>query len=168
MKPFANTLLHSSCAARRGGPKTRRPALQKRSTMPQSSGASGPMMVRSIDSCAASAHSASTPDGSIGTSCASRAIPAFPGAHSRLLTPRSREILLASACSRPPPPTIRTFIRQDKSLVLYILWRIDAAQPLHLRSPATCDSLTYSDGFQRPNSVQVAPRDRDDAAAKGV
>jgi len=59
-------------------------------------------------------------------------------------------------------------MRLAKVLRFYILLPIDAAQALHLESPATCDSLTYSDGFQRPNSVQVAPRDPDDSAAKGV
>src|SRR5215813_13897686 len=110
-KPFANALELSSCAAALVGPKIRRPRARKRSTTPAASGASGPTTVSWIRSRAAkSASSASSVIGTFSTP-ASRAVPPFPGATYTFWTRGLCASFHASACSRPPPPMTRSFIR---------------------------------------------------------
>src|SRR5215510_3518606 len=110
-KPFANALELSSCAAALVGPKIRRPRARKRSTTPAASGASGPTTVSWTRSRAAkSASSASSVIGTFSTP-ASRAVPPFPGATYTFWTRGLCASFHASACSRPPPPMTRSFIR---------------------------------------------------------
>src|SRR6266850_1370440 len=109
---LAKALEPSSRAAAWLGPKHFSPRAANASTTPATSGASGPMMVRSTCSEAASCTSPAT-------SCAatftlrtldSPAVPALPGATSTAATRGEAAHFQASACSRPPPPTIRTFM----------------------------------------------------------
>src|ERR1700710_3149829 len=108
---LANCLLPSSRAASAVGPQQRMPCSCKASARPNTSGASGPGTTRSMAFVAAKAVSASTSSAGMGTSGASSAIPALPGAHQRPGTTGVRAIARTSACSRPPEPTTRTRIR---------------------------------------------------------
>src|SRR6516165_164327 len=105
----------SSLAAARRGPKQLKPASAKASAMPATSGASGPTMVRPTRSARASwrraaMSSAATP---MLRTRGSPAVPALPGATSTSVTRAAAAHFQASACSRPPPPTIRIFIGQS-------------------------------------------------------
>src|SRR5690606_28461826 len=102
----------SSCAGARCGPKHRRPAALNASTTPSTSGASGPMMVSATCSLRASATSASMSSAATATlrSFGSSAVPALPGATSTCVTRADCAHFHASACSRPPEPTTRTFM----------------------------------------------------------
>src|SRR6516225_517310 len=102
----------SSLAAARRGPKQRKPASAKASTMPATSGASGPTMVRSTRSARASCRRARISSAATPTlrTRGSLAVPALPGATSTSATRAAAAHFQASACSRPPPPTIRIFI----------------------------------------------------------
>src|SRR5215831_18956910 len=110
-KPFANALELSSCAAALIGPKIRRPRARKRSTTPAASGASGPTTVSWIRS--RPAKSASSANSVIETfsTPGSRAVPPLPGATYTFWTRGLCASLQASACSRPPLPMTRSFIR---------------------------------------------------------
>src|SRR5690348_6216541 len=110
MKAFAKSFELSSCAAARVGPKMRRPASRNASTMPAASGASGPTIVSATPSRFANATSVAM--SSIGTlqRSGSAAVPALPGATNTFATRGDCATFHASACSRPPPPTTRTFI----------------------------------------------------------
>src|SRR6185437_5685470 len=106
-------------AAARDGPKHARPAAAKRSTIPATSGPSGPTMVSPMSSRAAKANSPSmsSADTSMLRTLGSSAVPAFPGAAKTASTRGDCAHFHASACSRPPPPTIRIFIRDPGPLV---------------------------------------------------
>src|SRR3954471_21373733 len=93
----------SSCAAAAPGPNT---GTLSRSVRPATSGASGPTTTRSQPSAAATISSRSVTGTS--TSCASRAIPGLPGAHSSSGRCGERFRARTIACSRPPEPTTRT------------------------------------------------------------
>src|SRR5512134_795970 len=110
MKDFAKSFELSSCAAARVGPKMRKPCSRKVSTMPLASAASGPTTVRLIPSALAHSASASFPSYATLTRCWSRAVPPLPGATQTFCTRGDCASLHASACSRPPEPTTRTFI----------------------------------------------------------
>src|ERR1700722_17267895 len=99
-------------AALRDGPKQRRPAAAKRSTIPETKGPSGPMMVSSISFSTATASSASMSSAAISRLLTfdSSAVPALPGATKTCCTRGDCAHFHASACSRPPPPTIRIFM----------------------------------------------------------
>src|ERR1700693_2950867 len=111
-KPLENALEPSSRAAWRCGPKQARPAALNASTTPATSGASGPTMVSSTCSRLAS----STSPGISPTETAalrtrgSACVPALPGATMTSLTRGDWAHFQARACSRPPPPTMRTFM----------------------------------------------------------
>src|SRR3989442_1100445 len=107
---FANTLDPSIAAARALGPKTMRPAAASRSASPATSGTSGPITVRSTRSRLANATSSSCESTLMSTHDAWRAIPGLPGAANTVSTSGLWAIFQASACSRPPPPTSRTFM----------------------------------------------------------
>src|SRR5262245_58636127 len=113
---FRNSLVKalepSSCAAAWRGPKQRRPAAWNASTTPSTSGASGPMMVRPTCSRFASATSPATSSAPTSTlrTRGSVAVPPLPGATSTSETFGDCATFQASACSRPPLPTIRTFM----------------------------------------------------------
>src|SRR4029077_161641 len=81
--------------------------------------ASGPMMVRSTRSAAASCTSPATSSAATFRlrTRVSVAVPALPGATSTVVTRGEAAHFQASACSRPPPPTMRTFMAWDLSLV---------------------------------------------------
>ena len=109
---LANDFEPSSCAQARLGPKQARPAAWKASTSPKTSGVSGPMIVSATLSARASATRPtmlSLATGALRT-FNSVAVPALPGATSTSLTAGEAAHLQASACSRPPLPTIKTFI----------------------------------------------------------
>jgi hypothetical protein len=110
MRFLAKTLEPSISAAAALGPNTRSPASSKRSTIPAQSGASGPTTVRSMDSRVAQASSPSTSSAPMSTHSATPAMPAFPGAQNTRDARGDCAIFQASACSRPPPPTTRTFM----------------------------------------------------------
>src|SRR3990172_1265317 len=110
-KFFANAFELWSGAAARVGPKTRRPRARKRSTTPAASGASGPTTVSWTFSRATK--SASSPWSVMGTfsTPGSRAVPPFPGATNTFWPRGLGASFQAIACSRPPPPMTRSFIR---------------------------------------------------------
>ncbi len=112
-KSLVKDLDPSSWAAPWVGPKIASPASRKRSTTPSTSGASGPTMVRPTLSRRAKSTSPSRSDTAISTlvSPVSRAVPALPGATKTEETLDDWATFQARACSRPPPPMIRTFIR---------------------------------------------------------
>src|SRR5258707_8937326 len=103
----------SSRAALAEGPRQRRLAATKRSTMPATRGASGPMMVRLISSAIANCSRPSMSAAAMPTllTLGSDAVPALPGATKTCSTRGDDAHFHASACSRPPPPTINTFMR---------------------------------------------------------
>src|SRR5689334_4666103 len=102
----------SSRAAACRGPKQRRPAAWKASTTPITSGASGPMIVSPTFSAFASATRPATSSAATSTlrTRGSVAVPPLPGATSTPETLGDCAHFQASACSRPPEPTIRTFM----------------------------------------------------------
>ena len=110
MNFFENTFDVSSAAALLGGPTMDRPAARKTSARPRSRAASGPTTVRSMPSRPASASMACGSRGSTGKHWAIEAIPEFPGAQTTRDTSGSRASRQVKACSRPPPPTTRTFM----------------------------------------------------------
>src|SRR5271166_5748637 len=110
MKALAKSFELSSRAAARVGPKIRKPAARNASTMPAASGPSGPTTVRPTASARAKSTSSVISVSATLLSSGSRAVPALPGATKTLPTRGERAIRHASACSRPPPPTTRTFI----------------------------------------------------------
>src|SRR3982751_865199 len=106
VKPFEP----SSWAASALGPNTAIPSSRNALPTPATSGASGPMMTRSMLLVAASETTAPGSHGSISTQSAQRAIPGLPGAAmsvSQLGDCLSRQ---ASASSRPPDPNSRIFM----------------------------------------------------------
>ena len=107
-----NAFEPSSRAAAASGRRRGGPPRAKRSTRPSVSGSSGPTTVRSIArSLREARRGRATSSAAIGTHSASRAMPAFPGAHEdRARRAGSAASFQTSACSRPPPPTTRTRI----------------------------------------------------------
>ena len=97
-------------AAAADGPKVGTPAARKRSASPSASGSSGPITARSTLCSLAACAIPSRSIAAIGRFSPSAAVPALPGAQTSPLHSGLRETAQASACSRPPPPTIRTFI----------------------------------------------------------
>ncbi len=79
--------------------------------MPAASGASGPMTVRPTRFSFAKAISRGKSSCGMGTFVASAAVPALPGATNTSSTRLDCASFQARACSRPPPPTTRTFMR---------------------------------------------------------
>ena len=109
---LANALEPSSRAGACRGPKQRRPSRSKASTRPATSGASGPTMVSATPSARASRVRPPMSVAGTGTlrTFGSRAVPALPGATNTSATRGEAAHFQASACSRPPEPTMRTFI----------------------------------------------------------
>src|SRR5579885_2462834 len=87
--------------------------------MPATNGASGPTMVNPMRCCCANRSSAGISSAAMGTfsTLLSAAVPALPGATYTRPTRADCAAFHASACSRPPPPTIKTFMfaGQDKT-----------------------------------------------------
>ena len=103
------TLLPSSWAAPLEGPKTRSFSVWKASTMPATSGASGPTMVRSTTFCLANRMSAGD---ILGRNIDIHRISRCPSVSRGDEDGAARGLwrsFHARACSRPPLPTIRIF-----------------------------------------------------------
>src|SRR5687768_14861522 len=109
---LANAFEVSISAAARVGPKIGSPVARKRSTIPASSGASGPTMVRSTARSRARRSRRSMSSTLIGTHSPSSAIPGFPGAAISSSSGSSRVGFHARASSRPPPPMRSTRTRR--------------------------------------------------------
>ena len=110
IKSLENALEPSRMAAFFLGPNTRSPAASKASAAPAASGSSGPTITRSIPCSLANVTCASKSMTPISTHSASPAIPALPGAQYIFSTFGLWATFHAIACSRPPPPTINTFM----------------------------------------------------------
>src|SRR5690606_16078015 len=111
MKALAKSFDDSSWAAARVGPKIFRPRARKMSTMPAASGASGPTTVNATCSRSASAARVCGSLTGMLRTPGSRAVPPLPGATMTCWTLGERARHQASACSRPPEPTTRIFMR---------------------------------------------------------
>jgi hypothetical protein len=112
---LAKALELSSCAAACVGPKMRRPRARNRSTTPAASGASGPTTVSATFSALAKSASCA---GSVSGRFFSRGSAggaAVAGGHEDGLHLSLCASFQASACSRPPPPMTRTFMRTPGS-----------------------------------------------------
>src|SRR3954454_3438734 len=103
-KSLVKPLEPSSCAAAALGPNTAIPAARRASATPPTSGASGPITMRSTPLRCASSTTAAALHGSAATHSAHRPIPGFPGA--AIKRPQLGDCLSrhASASSRPPDP----------------------------------------------------------------
>src|SRR6202011_5210037 len=108
-------LLDSSCAAAFVGPKMGQPRVVNSSTTPRVKTSSGPTMVRSGCSRAASAVIDSRLFRSTGRHSASAAMPLLPVAQKTFETRGDCRSFHTSACSRPPLPRTRTFITRGSS-----------------------------------------------------
>ncbi len=106
---WQNAFELSMRAAAAEGPNTRIPASVSASATPAASGASGPTTTSSTARCRATSTIARGSSGSTFArrTRASRAIASDPGATTTSFTPGSAASFQASACSRPPPPTMR-------------------------------------------------------------
>src|SRR3982751_4042794 len=109
---LVNVLELSSRPAAWVGPNALKPAALRSSTMPAAIGASGPTTTKSISLALQKSITAAWSVISSGTHCASRAIPALPGAHQSFVTRGEAAIFHARACSRPPEPSRRMCIRK--------------------------------------------------------
>ena len=87
----------------------RRP--RRQSTMPAARGPSGPTMVSPTSFSRANLTRAGKSSTARGTFSPSRSLPALPGATNTRSARGLCPIFQARACSRPPLPTMRTFIR---------------------------------------------------------
>jgi len=108
---LANAFDPSIRAAALLGPNTATPARLSSSATPATSGASGPTTTRSISCCRERPSRPSTSSTLMGWQRPSAAMPGFPGAACSSVSRLLCAIFQASACSRPPDPTIRTFTR---------------------------------------------------------
>src|SRR5215213_9069147 len=116
-KSLVKPLEPSSRAAALFGPNVLKPAASRSSTMPATSGASGPTTTKSTLFALQNATTAAWSAMSTATHSASRAIPALPGAHQSLVVSGEAAIFQASACSRPPEPSRRMFMGRGCSRI---------------------------------------------------
>src|SRR4029079_767123 len=100
----------SSCAACLLGPNALMPALARSSTIPATSGVSGPTTTKSTLLVLQKSITAGWSVISTATHSASLAMPAFPGAHQSLVSSGEAAVFHARACSRPPEPSRRMFM----------------------------------------------------------
>ena len=107
MTCLANHLEDSIRAASRAGPKARMPRSVRASTSPAARGASGPTTTRSMRRCSAASQMPSMSESWRLRFSPSSAVPALPGAARMASQDGDWASFQASACSRPPPPTIR-------------------------------------------------------------
>ena len=110
MSPLEKALLASTTAALARGPKAGMPAASRASTIPMARGSSGATMTKSMALSRAQFTMPSTSVAFTGTHRATWAMPAFPGAQYSSVTLGLWASFQQMACSRPPPPTTRTFI----------------------------------------------------------
>src|SRR4051812_23941834 len=115
-KSLVNPFEPSSRAAALTGPNVLNPAASRSSTMPATSGASGPTTTKSTLLALQNAITAAWSAISRATHSASRAIPALPGAHQSFVVSGEAAIFQASACSRPPEPRRRMFMPRRFSM----------------------------------------------------
>src|SRR3989344_2991903 len=108
IKVFEKTFDDSICAAALVGPNIFSPATLNTSTIPRSSGFSGPTTVSAISFSCANARSFPTSVAAISTFSPHCDVPPFPGAMYNFPIRGDCESFHASACSRPPLPTRRT------------------------------------------------------------
>src|SRR5215472_10644442 len=109
MRSLAKALELSIRAAAWLGPKTAMSASARRSARPTDNGSSGPITTRSTCSRRARATCSSMATSFTGKHSACRPMPGLPGAAMRRVRSGLWASFQASACSRPPPPTRRTF-----------------------------------------------------------
>ena len=112
MTSFAKRFEPSIRAAAALGPNTATPPSRSASATPDTSGTSGPITTRSIASARASASKPSASCACTGWHGPSPAIPGLPGAACSSVSRGLCASFQASACSRPPDPTTRTFTRR--------------------------------------------------------
>ncbi len=110
MASFAKILLPSSIASSLDGPNTLSPTSLNLSTMPFTSGTSGPTTVSPILFSFANFKRPSMSSAFISTKSAILPIPPLPGAQNTLFTLLLCVIFHANVCSRPPEPTTKTLI----------------------------------------------------------
>ena len=106
---LANALDDSMRAADRLGPKAAIPSTASRSTRPRASGSSGPTTTSSQRFSLAAWVSPSRSEAFRGRLAPRAAVPAFPGATNRSVSLGDCRSFQASACSRAPEPTSKTF-----------------------------------------------------------
>ena len=109
---FANVFEPSSCAAAFDGPNTGTPSARTASATPATSGASGPITTRSIDSSRTNSAMSSGSDWLMRIRSASVAMPMFPGA-ATISCAFSFASECTRACSRAPEPSTRIFTVTD-------------------------------------------------------
>src|SRR3954468_4706112 len=93
------------------GPNALKPAALRSSTMPAAIGASGPTTTKSTLLVLQNSITAGWSVISSATHWASLAMPTLPGAHHNLVSSGDGAIFHARACSRPPEPSRRMFMR---------------------------------------------------------
>src|SRR5664279_4049649 len=102
----------SSWPAALVGPNALKPAALRSSTIPAAIGASGPTTTKSTLLVLQKSITAAWSAISNATHSASRAMPALPGAHQSFVSSGEAAIFHARACSRPPEPSRRMFMRR--------------------------------------------------------
>ena len=107
---LVKALLPSNCAAARLGPQQRMPAAAIASASPATRGPSGPGTTRSTALPRANSTSPCRSMACRLTFSATCAVPGLPGATHSLVSSGEADSAQASACSRPPDPTINTRI----------------------------------------------------------
>src|SRR5438105_3215937 len=107
---LANALLLSIRPAAWVGPNTSRPAAARRSPSPAATAASGPMMVRPTSRSFTKRTMPSTSVAARPVLTAIAPVAALPGAQNTASVSGLWSAFQVSACSRAPPPTMRTFM----------------------------------------------------------
>jgi hypothetical protein len=146
------TFEHDRAAAALG-PQTLMPAALRRSAKPSTSGSSGPGTTRSTASSRQKPTMPSRSSTASGTHVASWPIASLPGAQYSSLTRGEAASDQQSACSRPPEPTTRTFMRPPAPPLAHAPQRPAGAAPTlgrprpakHGISVRVCASATRSD-----------------------
>ena len=116
---FVKNLEASSCAAALLGPKHSTFADCNKSATPATSGASGPIITKSMTLCFTKCNTASPSIMLSGTHSAISTIPAFPGATNKFSHFGFCLMAQAKECSRPPPPKIKIF-KNDTPIGLFL------------------------------------------------
>ena len=94
------------------GPNALKPAAFRSSTTPAATAASGPTTTKSTPFALQNAVTVGGSSMLPGTHSASAAIPALPGMHQSFVTSGDAAIFQHSACSRPPEPRTRIFMKR--------------------------------------------------------
>ena len=107
-----NALLASMTAALALGPKAGMPAFSRASTIPKARGSSGATTTKSMAFSLAQLTMPSTSVAFTATHCAAWAIPPLPGAQNSSVTLGDWASFQQMACSRPPEPTTKIFMKR--------------------------------------------------------